>query len=215
MCNLYSLTRGQAAIRDLFSAKHDRTGNLPLFPDQLAPIARNGPGGGRELVMARWGMPGPPQFGGAPITNIRNVRARTGDAGWGNRAAALFRRPRFANTRTPSPGRRPSGSRLMQTGRCSPSPACGRPGLARAGQRARRSRASTSFSASSRRGQRRGRANSPQGNASHSDDAGRGRPLACGRCAQGTRIAAAVARRSRKQGFAHIERKGVVVQIAL
>jgi hypothetical protein len=31
-------------IRDLFSAKHDRTGNLPLFPaifpDQLAPIVR-------------------------------------------------------------------------------------------------------------------------------------------------------------------------------
>lgn len=23
--------------------------------------------------MARWGTPGPPQFGGAPITNIRNV----------------------------------------------------------------------------------------------------------------------------------------------
>jgi hypothetical protein len=32
MCNVYSLTKGQAAIRDLFSAKHDRTGNLPLFP---------------------------------------------------------------------------------------------------------------------------------------------------------------------------------------
>ena len=77
MCNLYSLTKGQAAIRGLFSAKHDRTGNLPLFPaifpDQLAPIVRNGPDGERELVMARWGMPGPPQFGGAPITNIRNV----------------------------------------------------------------------------------------------------------------------------------------------
>ena len=29
----------------------------------------------RELVMARWGMPGPPQFGGAPITNIRNVKS--------------------------------------------------------------------------------------------------------------------------------------------
>jgi putative SOS response-associated peptidase YedK len=27
----------------------------------------------RELVMARWGMPGPPQFGGQPVTNIRNV----------------------------------------------------------------------------------------------------------------------------------------------
>ncbi len=32
MCNLYSVTKGQAAIRDLFRAKHDRAGNLPLFP---------------------------------------------------------------------------------------------------------------------------------------------------------------------------------------
>jgi hypothetical protein len=42
MCNLYSLTKGQAPIRDLFRAKHDRVGNLRLFPaifpDQLAPI---------------------------------------------------------------------------------------------------------------------------------------------------------------------------------
>ena len=77
MCNLYSLTKGQAAIRDWFRASHDRTGNLPLllgiFPDQMAPIVSNGADGERELVMARWGMPGPPQFGGAPITNIRNV----------------------------------------------------------------------------------------------------------------------------------------------
>jgi hypothetical protein len=40
MCNLYSLTKGQAAIRDWFRATHDRTGNLPLFPgifpDQMA-----------------------------------------------------------------------------------------------------------------------------------------------------------------------------------
>ena len=60
MCNLYSLTKGQAAIRDWFRAKHDRTGNLPLFPgifpDQMAPIVRNGADGERELVMARWGM---------------------------------------------------------------------------------------------------------------------------------------------------------------
>ncbi len=77
MCNLYSLTKGQSAIRDLFSVRHDRTGNLPLFPsifpDQAAPIVRSGAGGERELVMARWGMPGPPQFGGRPVTNIRNV----------------------------------------------------------------------------------------------------------------------------------------------
>ena len=79
MCNLYSLTKGQAAIRDWFRAKHDRTGNLPLFPgifpDQFAPIVRNGADGERELVMARWGMPGPPQFGGQPVTNIRNLNS--------------------------------------------------------------------------------------------------------------------------------------------
>ena len=27
-------------------------------------------------MLARWGMPGPPQFGGAPITNIRNTASR-------------------------------------------------------------------------------------------------------------------------------------------
>ena len=77
MCNLYSLTKGQTAIRDWFRVRHDRTGNLPLFPgvfpDQMAPIVRTGGDGERELVMARWGMPGPPQYGGAPVTNIRNV----------------------------------------------------------------------------------------------------------------------------------------------
>jgi hypothetical protein len=57
MCNLYSLTKGQAALRDWFRARHDRTGNLPLFPgifpDQFAPIVRIGADGERELVMAR------------------------------------------------------------------------------------------------------------------------------------------------------------------
>jgi hypothetical protein len=64
----YSLTKGQAAIRDWFRARHDRTGNLPLFPgifpDQMAPS--RGPDGQRELVMALWDMPGPPQYGGQP-----------------------------------------------------------------------------------------------------------------------------------------------------
>ena len=59
MCNLSSLTKGQAAIRDWFRARNDRTGNLPLFPgifpDQMAPIGRRGADGERELVMARWG----------------------------------------------------------------------------------------------------------------------------------------------------------------
>jgi putative SOS response-associated peptidase YedK len=77
MCNLYSVTKGQSAIRDLFRASRDRVGNLPLlpaiFPDQMAPIVRVTGDGERELVMARWGMPGPPQYGGQPVTNIRNL----------------------------------------------------------------------------------------------------------------------------------------------
>jgi putative SOS response-associated peptidase YedK len=79
MCNLYSVTKGQSAIRDLFSVKHDRAGNLPsmpaIFPDQMAPIVRVGADHERELVLARWGMPGPPQYGGQPVTNIRNVKS--------------------------------------------------------------------------------------------------------------------------------------------
>jgi hypothetical protein len=56
MCNFYSLTKGQEAIGEWFRVRHDRTDNLPLFPgifpDQFAPIVRNGAEGERELVMA-------------------------------------------------------------------------------------------------------------------------------------------------------------------
>jgi putative SOS response-associated peptidase YedK len=79
MCNLYSVTKGQAAISELARVLRDTTGNLPpmpgVFPDFPAPIIRNAPDGTRELTLARWGMPGPPQFGGAPITNIRNTNS--------------------------------------------------------------------------------------------------------------------------------------------
>ncbi|MCX8256166.1 putative SOS response-associated peptidase [Beijerinckiaceae bacterium RH AL1] len=75
MCNLYSLTRSQDAMRQLFAIDEDLTGNLPplpdIFPDQMAPVVRVAEGA-RRLEMMRWGMPGPPQFGGAPVTNIRN-----------------------------------------------------------------------------------------------------------------------------------------------
>ena len=79
MCNLYSITKSQAAIIAFTRAMRDSAGNLPplpgLFPDYLAPIVRNASDGARELAMARWGMPGPSQFGGAPITNIRNTKS--------------------------------------------------------------------------------------------------------------------------------------------
>jgi putative SOS response-associated peptidase YedK len=61
VCNLYSLTKGQAAIIALTRAMRDTTGNLPLmpgiYPDYPAPIVRNAPDGVRELMLARWGMP--------------------------------------------------------------------------------------------------------------------------------------------------------------
>ncbi|MFC3694877.1 SOS response-associated peptidase [Chenggangzhangella methanolivorans] len=60
MCNLYSLTKGQAAIRELTRSMVDRTGNMPpmpgIFPDYPAPIVRNN-GGEREIALVRWGMP--------------------------------------------------------------------------------------------------------------------------------------------------------------
>ena len=60
MCNLYSQTKGQAAIVALTRALRDSTGNLPplpgIFPDYQAPVVANR-GGIRELCMMRWGMP--------------------------------------------------------------------------------------------------------------------------------------------------------------
>ncbi|MCE0498702.1 MAG: SOS response-associated peptidase family protein [Methylacidiphilales bacterium] len=59
----------------------DRTGNLPplpgIFPDYKAPIVRNQPDG-RELTMARWGMPSPifalkGRNSDPGVTNVRNV----------------------------------------------------------------------------------------------------------------------------------------------
>jgi putative SOS response-associated peptidase YedK len=81
VCNLYAVTRGQQAIRDLVQAMVDRTGNLPplpgIFPDYGAPIVREGPKG-RELVLARWGMPSPifalkGRKTDSGVTNVRNV----------------------------------------------------------------------------------------------------------------------------------------------
>lgn len=63
MCNLYSVTTNQQAIRDLFAYINDQLGNFApmrgVYPDYRAPIIRNGRDGSRDLVMARWGMPTP------------------------------------------------------------------------------------------------------------------------------------------------------------
>jgi putative SOS response-associated peptidase YedK len=74
------MTSNQEAIRQMFGVVVDNTGNMPpqpgIYPDYFAPIVRNS-AAGRELVMARWGMPTPPQFlvgrkVDPGVTNIRN-----------------------------------------------------------------------------------------------------------------------------------------------
>jgi putative SOS response-associated peptidase YedK len=81
LCNLYSITKGQQAIRQFTGAMGDRTGNMPplpgIYPDYSAPIVRNQPDG-RELTMARWGMPSPlfalkGKKSDPGVTNVRNV----------------------------------------------------------------------------------------------------------------------------------------------
>jgi putative SOS response-associated peptidase YedK len=83
LCNLYSVTKGQQAIRELAGAISDRTGNLPsmagIFPDYSAPIVRNQPEG-RDLTVARWGMPSPVfalkgKKSDPGFTNVRNVKS--------------------------------------------------------------------------------------------------------------------------------------------
>ncbi|WP_310475324.1 SOS response-associated peptidase family protein [Sandarakinorhabdus sp.] len=93
MCNLYALTKGQQALRELaraldLGAVADRLGNLPvlssLYPDAEAPIIGLARGTAPNLIpgpmlsLARWGMPSPAfALAGKSvdrgITNIRNT----------------------------------------------------------------------------------------------------------------------------------------------
>lgn len=80
MCNLYSHTKGQKAIRDIANAMGgdwlDSAGNLEaqagIFPDSVAPVVRTTPQG-RELLKMRWGFPSPPQAKSKYTTNVRKT----------------------------------------------------------------------------------------------------------------------------------------------
>jgi putative SOS response-associated peptidase YedK len=81
MCNLYSMTRNQDAIRKLFgiAPAYDFAGNMPslpaIFPDNLAPVVHLS-NSQRALSMMRWGMPNPPGAAYGPYsTNIRNLKS--------------------------------------------------------------------------------------------------------------------------------------------
>ncbi len=73
MCNLYSNTLPQEAMRRLFRAE-DRLGNqqsMPaVFPDAEVPIVHRTSAGERRLVPARWGY-SKAKFGW--VTNVRNL----------------------------------------------------------------------------------------------------------------------------------------------
>ena len=133
MCNLYSVTKGQAAIIALTRALRDTTGNLPsmpgVFPDYMAPVVRNN--GIRELAMLRWGMPGPPQFGGAPITNIRNVRSPHWRGWLKPENRCVVRSHRSASMRIRSRGKLRLGSHSTRHDRSHVSQGYGRPGRVR------------------------------------------------------------------------------------
>lgn len=79
MCNLYSITTNQEAIRSLFGRMNRYVGNLApmpgVFPNYPAPVVRNADGEAEEIVLMRWGMPPPPRTGGFPVTNIRNTNS--------------------------------------------------------------------------------------------------------------------------------------------
>ena len=89
MCNLYSQTKSQDAMRHVFDdvlaageELVDQSGNLPpltnIWPDYSAPIIRRGGVDTWQLTMARWGMPTPAKFlegkrTDKGVTNIRNI----------------------------------------------------------------------------------------------------------------------------------------------
>jgi len=83
MCNLYSMTKPQQAVRDLARVANDMTGNLPslpsIFPDMMAPVVIQAPPSNtRELLMMRWGFPhSAPLPGERPrpgyVTNARHT----------------------------------------------------------------------------------------------------------------------------------------------
>jgi putative SOS response-associated peptidase YedK len=79
VCNLYSLSQGQDALRRFFKIDRDETNNqfpiLGIRPDTVAPIVRQ-EGGGRVMESMRWGFPPPLNYSrpATPVINVRNLK---------------------------------------------------------------------------------------------------------------------------------------------
>jgi putative SOS response-associated peptidase YedK len=48
---------------------------LEVFPKSIGPVIKLGETGQRQWMQMRWGLPGPKATGGAPVTNIRNIKS--------------------------------------------------------------------------------------------------------------------------------------------
>jgi putative SOS response-associated peptidase YedK len=107
----------------------DKAGNpglaFPASSHQFRPIVPNGADGERELVMARWGMPGPLQFGGQPVTNIRNVSSPHWRGWLSARTRCLVPATSFCEYAPTTPRKTPTWFALSEDRRCSPSRDCG------------------------------------------------------------------------------------------
>jgi putative SOS response-associated peptidase YedK len=85
MCNRYASDIRKAGLEKGFYGFEEWSetrinpvlGNavLEVFPKSFGPVIKIGESGKLEWMKMRWGLPGPPQSGGAPVTNIRNVKS--------------------------------------------------------------------------------------------------------------------------------------------
>ncbi len=85
MCNRYaSDIRKAGKERDYYGFEewsetriNPMLGNavLEVFPKSFGPVLKSRDSGELEWTKMRWGLPGPPQFGSAPVTNIRNIKS--------------------------------------------------------------------------------------------------------------------------------------------
>lgn len=149
MCNLYSIRSTQEELRRLFDidAQRDRLGHWPgknaVFPDGEAPAIRQSEGG-REMLLMRWGLPGP-SFDGRPpqpCTNIRNVASSHWRPWLKPEYRCLVRLPHSAS-RTPRRRNGIGSPAAASSASPSPLPASGGRGPARAARNRARSPATT------------------------------------------------------------------------
>jgi putative SOS response-associated peptidase YedK len=85
MCNRYASDIRKAGLEKEFYGFEEWSetritpllGNavLEVFPKSFAPVLKLGEDGRLEWQKMRWGLPGPPQAGNAPVTNIRNTKS--------------------------------------------------------------------------------------------------------------------------------------------